>query len=416
MPVDEALLKRCQSFVEEYFRVHLSPKIRYHTIEHAQAVASACKDIGEHSGLSDAELEVVQLAGWLHDTGYGVNGPLNHEEESKKIASAFLTGEHYDAQRLGQVLGCIDATRMPQSPKTLAEKVVCDADLCHLASDTYFRSAKLLKQEVAAVRGQKIGKAKWLQGNQDFFNTHDFFTEYARNNLQPLKDKNLEQIQQKLRKIEQKSTKAAEPQAEVERLQKKLEKEKKKRKKLKAKSKKSTRNVDSMFRTVSKNHIDLSSIADNKANIMISVNAIIVSILVSVLLRKFEDYPNLVIPTMILIAVCLTTIVFAILATRPNVTSGRFTKEDIDQKRANLLFFGNFHKMELKDYAAGMNQVIKDDEFLYGSMIRDIYFLGNVLGQKYRRLRISYTIFMFGFIISVISFAVAVLFFPPANY
>lgn len=195
----------------------------------------------------------------------------------------------------------------------------------------------------------------------------------------------------------------------VEELEEKVSKLKQKVKK--AKELTPTRGIETMFRTTSKNHMELSAIADNKANIMISINSIILSVLVSVLIRKLEEFPHMTIPAIMLTVVCLTTIVFAVLATRPNVTHGRFEREDITNKKTNLLFFGNFHKMSLQDYQWGMMEMLKDADYLYGSMIKDIYFLGAVLGKKYRLLRMSYTIFMFGFVVSILGFVVAELFF-----
>jgi hypothetical protein len=151
----------------------------------------------------------------------------------------------------------------------------------------------------------------------------------------------------------------------------------------------------------------LSEMADNKANILITINSIILSVVVSVLVRKLEEDPRLVIPTIMLIVVCLATTVFAILATRPNVTQGKFTRDDIKSKRTNLLFFGNFHGMQVDDYEWSMKEMMKDSDYLYGSMIKDIYFLGKVLGRKYRRLRVAYNIFMFGFVLSILSFIIA---------
>ncbi len=159
-----------------------------------------------------------------------------------------------------------------------------------------------------------------------------------------------------------------------------------------------------MFRTTSENHVTLSGMADTKANIMISINTIILSIIVSVLFRKLGEYPHLLVPTLMLVATCLVTIVMAILATRPNVAKGKFTIKDIQDKKANLLFFGNFHNMELKEYEWGMREMMKDYDYLYGSMIKDIYFLGKVLARKYKWLRLSYTIFMFGFVSSILIF------------
>lgn len=172
-----------------------------------------------------------------------------------------------------------------------------------------------------------------------------------------------------------------------------------------------TRGIETMFRTTSKNHMELSAIADNKANIMISINSIILSVMVSVLIRKLEEYPHMTVPAVMLTIVCLTTIVFAVLATRPNISKGKFKRLDIVNKETNLLFFGNFHRMSLKDYQWGMKEMIQDADYLYGSMIKDIYFLGVVLGKKYRLLRMSYTIFMFGFVLSILGFIFAELFF-----
>ena len=130
-------------------------------------------------------------------------------------------------------------------------------------------------------------------------------------------------------------------------------------------------------------------------------------------MRKLENNPHLIIPTFALTLVCLVTIVIAILATRPNVSSGKFTTQDIMEKKTNLLFFGNFHGMAINDYLWGMKEMMKDADYLYGSMIKDIYYLGIVLGKKYKLLRLCYTIFMFGIVISVMLFVLAVLFFAP---
>jgi hypothetical protein len=167
------------------------------------------------------------------------------------------------------------------------------------------------------------------------------------------------------------------------------------------------RGIQTMFRTTSNNHFQLSSLADGKANIMISVNAIIISVVLTILLVRLPYYPNYVLPTVALVITCLGAMIFAILATRPSVNEGKFNEEDIRAKKTNLLFFGNFHQMQLEEYQWGMNEMLKDREYLYNSMIKDIYFLGVVLAKKYKLLRISYTIFMFGLILSVIAFVIA---------
>jgi hypothetical protein len=149
--------------------------------------------------------------------------------------------------------------------------------------------------------------------------------------------------------------------------------------------------------------------ADSKANILISVNAIVLSVIIGTLFDNLLTDPNLQIPVMMLVTVCVLAIMFGILATRPNVTSGTFTKEDIVSKKTNLLFFGNFHKMGYADYDWGMTELLADKNYLYSSMIKDTYFLGIVLAKKYRYLRIAYNIFMYGLILAIVAFIIAIL-------
>ena len=165
--------------------------------------------------------------------------------------------------------------------------------------------------------------------------------------------------------------------------------------------------IETMFRLTSRNHLQLSAMADNKANILISVNSIIISIIISGLIKTLDNHPHLVIPTYMILTINVITIVFSILALRPNVTKGKFTRKDIEEKNTNLLFFGNFHGMNRTDYKWGMVEMMNDSNYLYSSLIDDIYFLGRVLGKKYRYLRFAYNIFMYGIVVAVIGYVVA---------
>ena len=167
------------------------------------------------------------------------------------------------------------------------------------------------------------------------------------------------------------------------------------------------RGIQTMLRLTSDNHLELSGMADGKANILISVNAIIISVILSVLVRRLETDTYLIIPTIIFLAFSVITMVIAILVTRPKISQGRFSQEDVINKKTNLLFFGNFHKASLEEYERGMSQMMRDQDYLYGALIKDIHQLGVVLGRKYKLLRIAYNVFMAGIIVSVIAFAVA---------
>jgi hypothetical protein len=165
--------------------------------------------------------------------------------------------------------------------------------------------------------------------------------------------------------------------------------------------------IETMFRITSANNQRLSDMADNKAHILITVNSIILSLIVSLLLRRLDDHGNLIIPTFILLMVSLSCVVVSILSTRPSIPQGIFSQDDLDKKKVNLLFFGNFYKMSLPSYTEGMIQVMNDKDFLYGTLITDVYSQGVVLGRKYKLIRLAYNIFMWGLIAAVFAFIIA---------
>lgn len=165
--------------------------------------------------------------------------------------------------------------------------------------------------------------------------------------------------------------------------------------------------IETLLKVTASTDQRLSDMADNKAQILITVNSIIISAIISLVLRKLKDNSFLILPSYLLLTVSLATMILAILSTRPSIPRGKFSIKDIDDKKANLLFFGNFYRMKLEDFAAGMKNVLHDKEYLYDSLIKDIHTQGVVLGRKYRLLRAAYNVFMFGLIIAIITFIIS---------
>lgn len=403
------LLVAAQEYVTDIFENKVHASFVFHNLTHTQDVVAACMEMALYYQLSEEDTQTLLLAAWFHDTGYMAGQGLNHEKLSIEVLKTFATLHAVPENVFDKASACILATRMPQRPKNLIEQIICDADLFHLGTHSADEKSKALRKELNNTGGKHISKEEWAETNFHFLETHQYFTDYARQNLDPSKQEFLKRLRKKyhlkseplpVKETGPVATPAPEIKKEDERKERKIREEK-------PKDDRPVRGIETMFRTTSANHNDLSSMADSKANIMISVNSIIISIMVSVLLEKLNYYPALIVPTIILIGVCLGAIIFSVLATRPNVTSGRFTKEDIDNKKANLLFFGNFHRMTLEEYTWGMTEMMNNRDYLYGSMIKDIYFLGVVLARKYRYLRISYNIFMFGLVAAILAFGIA---------
>lgn len=164
------------------------------------------------------------------------------------------------------------------------------------------------------------------------------------------------------------------------------------------------RGVSDMFRTSYRTHVELSGIADNKSNIMISINGLIISITIASISPKIDSNPWLLLPTSILLITCMIALIYSILAARPRVSNEDVTLEDVRANKSNILYFGNFFKLSRKDFVTGMEELMADSERLYNTMARDLYGLGTVLETKFRLLRIAYNVFMWGLALSVSSY------------
>ena len=156
--------------------------------------------------------------------------------------------------------------------------------------------------------------------------------------------------------------------------------------------------VDNLLRTVQQHHVQLSLMADVKANILITIS----SILLTIALARAND-PALR-PALITLAVaCLISLVLAIIAILP--TFARRTK----QERPNLLFFGHFADMSEPEYFERMEEILSNDPKLIEVAVRDIHSLGVYLyRKKYRFLRFAYVALLLGFLLATLVEAVSV--------
>ncbi len=394
-----ALVEKTDKFVFDLFKEQLPNNFIYHNYTHTKRVLKSVKEIVENSDISKEDAEIVQLAALLHDTGY-IKKREGHEEESVKIATKFLEEQNVPQEKIDAVNTCIMDTKFKDSPHSHLGKIIRDADSSHFGKDYFDEASEFLRKELELQDVKTFTAKEWLNENIEVLSTkHQYYTDYALKNWQKQKEENLASLIEDKRK--QKS---------------KLKKEETKAKlKAKYKDESPERAIQSFYRTALRNHMKLSDIADTKANILLSVNAIIISLVLANLISKLDTNPYLTYPTALFTLVGVISMIMSIIATRPNITTGTFTKEDVANKDVNLTFFGNFHKMELKEFEWAIGELVNDKDYIYKSMTKDLYFLGKVLDRKYRILRATYTVFMVGIIVSVIAFAIALKSNPGAN-
>lgn len=384
------IVQAADNFIFDLFKNELPNTYVYHNYTHSKRVYKSINEIIEHSQIDVKDATILRLAALLHDTGYTISRS-NHEEESAKIARKFLESKDIEEDIIQGVEKCILATKFNDNPpQSELEKIIRDADSSHFGKDYFEEASDFLRQEYKSQNIRDYSLMEWLDENiKVLVENHQYFTEYALKNWQPVKEENLAKLLNKRQKHSEKMTK--------ERSKAKM--------KAKYKNQSPERGIQTFYRTALRNHMKLSDIADTKANIMLSVNAIIISLVLSNLISKLDNNNYLIIPTAIFILFSAITMILAVIATRPNVTRGEFTTDDVKQRKVNLTFFGNFHKMELEEFEWAVEELLKDKDYVYKSLTKDLYFLGKVLDRKYRILRLTYTIFVAGTIISLIAFA-----------
>ena len=327
----ENLLIEAENFVINLLNEELDSSFVYHNVFHTQRVVEKTKELIEGLQIGDKSAEILILTAWFHDIGY-TKSIENHEEESVKIAESFFKKNNISEDTINEVSKLILATKIGRKPLSLLEKIICDADCSHLGSKNFSDYTSLLRKEWELTKDYIISDAEWNKENIKFLTSHRFYTDFATKNWSKTESKNLAQLLKEQKKIAQEAIKFKQKKAELELKKNRVDLPE--------------RGIETMFRVALRNHITLSDIADTKANILLSVNAIIISMTLSTLIPKLDNPSNhyLIVPSIIFILFTVISIVLSIMATRPNVTQGEFTKEDVANKKVNLLLVSKLVK------------------------------------------------------------------------
>jgi CHASE1-domain containing sensor protein len=181
--------------------------------------------------------------------------------------------------------------------------------------------------------------------------------------------------------------------------------EKKKDKKDKKDKQERNRGIETMYRVTYQNHISLSQLADNKANMLMSINGLIISVMIAIVTRTGAGSWSLA-PVLVLITGCMVSLGFAIIAARPRLNRSAVTIDQVRNETGNVLFFGNFTSMPLTEFQESLSVLMKDRRLLYAHLSRQLYLMGQSLTGKYRYLQIAYGAFLAGTALATALFVV----------
>lgn len=186
--------------VMQLLQKELPPKATYHNIDHTKDVINAVIEIGSKENLSDDDMTVAKTAALLHDVGY-IKSNVNHEDISCDYAVDILDRYGYDESAIAQICKMIMATKVPQHPTDTLSEILCDADLYYLGGDKYEYYANLLNQEFKNY-GTVTDEKEWLMVQNQFLQSHEFFTNTARNSRKLKKEENAQKIAEAYRQLE----------------------------------------------------------------------------------------------------------------------------------------------------------------------------------------------------------------------
>lgn len=188
-------ITKLKRYIAKKLESELSVKFAYHGVHHTLSVLDGCNQYIKRMHIPHHEAYLLRTAALMHDTGY-LKGIDNHEEKSMAFAREILPDWNYSADEINLINGMIRATKIPQSPTTLLEQIIGDADLDYLGTNSFQAISEQLFKELKNF-GKISNRQEWNQLQIKFLQNHSYHTPYALKYREPVKQKHLLDLQKK---------------------------------------------------------------------------------------------------------------------------------------------------------------------------------------------------------------------------
>ncbi|QSE97370.1 Pycsar system effector family protein [Fulvivirga lutea] len=380
-----AILKKTENYLHKKFKENDSSSLNYHNWSHTQSIVSIAKELCNEAGLTINECEQVLLAAWFVNSGY-LYDYENFISHSIKEARDFLSQNDFNKERANQIVDLIEGSGEAGAKRSKLHEILHDAIISDIGKKRFFRRSELLRIERKQVLDEEYTEQDWEQRRYDYLVETNFLTKEAKSLYGSRRSKNIKRQRKNIITAQKITTRTNT-------------------------GKDLGRGIDTLYRSSYRTHINLSAIADGKANMMISINTILISVIVtlsgaSLSIRESYIIENLrfTVPIFTLLISSLLSVVFAVLSARPKLTQKDIDWDKLNNNDMSLLYFGNFLGVTKKQFKSYLQRLKENQEDLYDSMSMDLYNLGKVLKEKYRLLKISYNVFMIGLSLTVVAF------------
>lgn len=186
--------RAAKQFILAKLREELSEQLVYHGLHHTLDVLKMATELCDHEGVGEHDRILVKTAALFHDAGFIKNKHSGHEAEGCILVWESLPQYGYKPEDIECICGMIMSTKIPQSPKTLLEEILCDADLDYLGRDDFFAIGETLFEELQTY--DLIGNEQaWNRLQVSFLNAHQFYTRTNKALREPVKRRYLEDLQ-----------------------------------------------------------------------------------------------------------------------------------------------------------------------------------------------------------------------------
>ncbi|MBS1600682.1 MAG: hypothetical protein JST75_20840 [Bacteroidetes bacterium] len=390
---DHNIIKLALKYINSFFEMY-GDKFVFHSYNFITENVDATKEIAKAEGLDKDEYEMGLLAIVFKDVG--IVDSKDETLDNQKLINGFIAENQLSQEEQDELKFYIDFLRSNRFPKTLVEQVLRDGADIHLSLPDAMEGLNLLKIEREGIFKKIYSDEDWYEVNNRYFVTHKLYTTYAKRQYGVQRSKNYFEIQRRLEKFKSERTK-----------------QRRGNDRHVISNALSDKETEDLFKIAFRNYVDLVSVADRKAGLLIQVNSILLSVIIAFTIRHVEATPLYMIPTGIILITAVITIFTAILASKPQQRA--FTSADFDNSQS--FFFGSFDRIDpefknttWKEYWSSMVNLFSGDKReIFNQITRETFQVRKVLSMKFGYLAIAYKIFISGIGIAIVSFIIVAL-------
>lgn len=378
-------LSQAEDYIASLYAEQKNKGLYYHSFEYCRHFAQLVKEAAEDLQLDEKAANTATLAAWFYVVGM-LFDYQNFRHESHRLLKDYLLALDVDPMDIPG-----ENIFSTQEPSDISQHNITDllkdVQIILRAGFVYPFHETLYQAELSEKLNIKISTSELESSFLSEMMANPFTTSWAVKNYgQAMNQTLIDQLD-----FAQSAKISSSPLKEI-----------KKRKP----NNRSNIAVYNFFRIGFRNHMALSSMADNRSHIMISVNSIMMGIMISFVSYQnlASTNPTLLFPVVVFIITSMTSLIFAILAAKPRVWKSETENDSPEVTITHMASYSNFTKLNLEAYETKLETVLQDPQLMRTSLKKDLYFLGKVLELKNRYLSFSYNIFMFGFVASMLLF------------